>query len=265
MMDTDLTGLLQSWPHDPDDDGKNIRRVTGSDGRVRLLVRVRCGLYQWEVEGRPDGEHPHGFASLLDYYRHRIEEHRNDPEGAEAIHLEQDAIEAISQELIDYYQRRVLFFRLGEYERARADAEHNLELMDILRDHAEDPEAAIEHEQWRPFVTMDRARAEALIGCQQSDYVGAIRTLDHGIEEIVHFFHQHRRDDLIDESQELHVLRDLKYQLREAYGIPLTSREMLEGLREEQAKAIEEEDFERAARLRDEIARFESHPDVEAT
>jgi hypothetical protein len=262
-MRIDLTDLFAAWPYDPEDDSQNVRRIRSTDGRPKLLVRVRGGIFQWEYDGRPDGAHPHGFASFLDYYRHRIEETTREEGTAESLRLTAREVEAISQELLDYYQRRLLFFRLGEYERARADADHNLELMDILRDHAEDPQAILQHEQWRPFVTMDRARAEALIGCEHGDYVAAIQTLDRGIEEIAAFYHGHQRDDLIPESQEIHVLRDLKYQLREAYGIPLTPREMLDGLREEQAKAIAEEDFERAARLRDEIARLEGEPDTD--
>jgi hypothetical protein len=263
-MKFDLTNLFAAWPHDDEDESENIRCVQGSDGRRKILVRIRCGIFQWEYEGRPDGQQPHGFASLLDYYRYRTEELIREEGTAETLRLGQHDIEEISQELIDYYQRRVLFFRLGEYERARADADHNLQLMDILRDHAEDREAVLQQEQWRPFVTMDRARAEALMDCQRSDYASAIRILDRGIEEITEFFHHHQRDDLIAESQEIHVLRDLKYQLREAYGIPLTSREMLDGLREEQAQAIADEDFERAARLRDEIARLEDNSNAES-
>ncbi len=259
-MQFDLTEFFGSWPRDLEDEGENIKCVRGSDGRQKIQVRVHCGVFQWEYEGRPDGRHPHGFASLLDYYRDRIEGLTREEGSAESLRLGQDDVDEISQELIDYYQRRVLFFRLGEYERARADAQHNLELMDILRDHAEDPEAAFQHEQFRPFVTMDLTRADAHLDCQRGDYVAAIKALDRGIEEIAAFFHQHQRDDLIEESREIGFLSNLKYQLRETYSIPLTNKEMLDNLRDEQVKAIEDEDFERAGRLRDEITRLTEQP-----
>lgn len=255
-MTTDLTPLFREWPHSPNDDNKNVRCVRGEDGRLRLQVRVRCGIFQWEYEGRPDGERPYGFPSLLDYYRGRVEKLRRS--GGNSLHLDKGQVEEISEELMDYYQRRVLFFRLGEYERARNDAEHNLALMDIITEHVDDPELALQHEKWRPFVTMDRARAEALMSCQRGDHAGGLQKLETGIAEIADFFRRHRREDLIPLSQEIAALKDLKHQLRESYGLPLSRDEMVQGLREEQAKAVAEEDYERAARLRDEIARYDT-------
>jgi len=254
-MASDLTLLFREWPHSPNDDTRNVRCVRAEDGRLLIQVRVRCGIFQWEYDGRPDGQHPYSYPSLLDYYRHRVEKlHRT---GGGSLHLGKEEVEEIAEELMDFYQRRVLFFRLGEYERARNDADHNLELMDIISQHVDDPELIFQHEKWRPFVTMDRARAEALMSCQRGDHAAGIQKIDSGIAEISDFFRRHHREELIPVSQEIAALKDLKHQLRESYGLPLTREEMLEGLREEQAKAIAEEDYERAARLRDEITRYE--------
>ena len=253
----DLRALFEEWPHHPSDDERNVRCVRGEDGRLVIQVRARCGLFQWEYEGRPDGRRPHGFTSLLDYHRHRIEEARRRRGSDAAVQLEKAEVEEIGEELMDYYQRRVLFFRLGEYERARRDAEHNLDLMDIIRHHTEDADLILEHEKWRPFVTMDRARADALLSCQGGDYTEGLGKLDAGIEEIQSFYDDHGRSDLVPLSQEIAALNDLKTQLREAYNIPLSRDEVIAGLREEQEKAIADEDYERAARIRDEITRFE--------
>ena len=255
-MSVDLTSLFREWPHIPSDEGRNVRCVRAEDGRLLIQVRVRCGIFQWEYEGRPDGQHPYGYPSLLEYYRHRLEKLRRT--GGGSLHIGKEEAEEISEELMDYYQRRVLFFRLGEYERARNDADHNLALMDIITEHVDDPELILQHEKWRPFVTMDRARAEALMRCQRGEHAAGIQKIDSGIAEISEFFRRHQREDLIPVSQEIAALKDLKHQLRESYGLPLTREEVLEGLREEQAKAIAEEDYERAARLRDEIGRYEN-------
>jgi len=256
-MAQDLTPLFLEWPHDPDDDNKNVRCVRGDDGQLKIQVRVRCGIFQWEYDGRPDGARPHGHTSLLDYYLERIQALDRGKKGDASLRLAKEQLEEISEELMDYYQRRVLFFRLGEYERARSDAEHNLRLMDIIHHHVEDAEQILQHEKWRPFVTMDRTRADAMMSCQRGDPLSGIHKIDLGIEEIADFFRRHHREDLIPLSQEIAALKDLKHQLRENYGVPLTRDEVLEGLREEQAKAIAEEDYERAARLRDEISRYE--------
>lgn len=254
----DLRPLFEEWPHHPHDEDHNVRCVRGEDGRLVVQVRARCGIFQWEYEGRPDGRRPHGFTSLLDYYRHQIEQlhRRRGPDAS--LGLKRGEVEEIAEELMDYYQRRVLFFRLGEYERAHRDAEHNLALMDIIATHCDETELILEHEKWRPFVTMDRARAQALLACQGGAFRDGLHELDAGIDEIATFYEQHGRPDLVAMSQEIAALRDLKTQLREAYNIPLTRDEMLAGLREEQAQAIADEDYERAARIRDEIGRYES-------
>ena len=254
-MAIDLTPIFAEWAHDSSDDSKNVRCVRGADGRLKIQVRVRCGMFQWEFDGRPDGASPHGCTSLLDYYRDRIKTHGR--RRRSALRLTPEEIGAISEETMDYYQRRILFFRLGEYERARDDAQHNLDLMDLIRDFCDEPEAVAQHEKWRAFVTMDRARAEALLLCQNGAYVESMRKIDQGVEEIIRIFHQQGREDFIAASQEIAALKELRLQLRESYDIPLTQKEVLESLREEQAKAIADEDYERAARLRDEITRYE--------
>ncbi len=257
-MTMDLRSLFDEWPHHSGDEDRNVRCVRGEDGRLVIQVRARCGVFQWEYEGRPDGRRPRGFTSLLDYYRHRLEEVRRRADEGAVLRLGKAEVEEMGEELMDYYQRRVLFFRLGEYERARRDAEHNLALMDIIRNHSEEPELILEHEKWRPFVTMDKARAGAMLSCQSGDYREGLQKLDFGIDEIAQFYRHHGRPDLVPLSQEIAALKDLKTQLREAYDIPLSREEVLAGLREEQSKAIADEDYERAARIRDEIERFES-------
>ena len=256
-MPVDLTAVFADWQHDASDESKNVRCIRGSDGRLKIQVRVRCGVFQWEFDGRPDGSTPHGHPSLLDYYRARLEAGSRRREAAPRLKLSKAQVDEISEEIMDYYQRRMLFFRLGEYERARDDAQHNLDLMDLIRDHSDDPAAVAQHEKWRALVVMHRAWFEALTLCQNGAYVDAIRHLDQGAAEIAELFRQYGREDVIPQSQEIATLRELKLQLREAYNVPLSREEVLDGLREEQAKAIADEDYERAARLRDEIAQFE--------
>lgn len=256
-MAVDLTAVFEDWKLDREDESKNIRCLRGRDGRLKIQVRVRCGIFQWEFEGRPDGTTPYGARSLLDYYRAQLGAGRGRRGGRAAFRLSKAQVEELSEEIMDYYQRRMLFFRLGEYERARDDAQHNLGLMDLIRDYSDDPEAIAQHEKWRAFVLMDCARAEALTLCQNGACLDAMRTLDEGIARVADLFRKQGHPEAIPISQELAALKELKLQLREAYNIPLSREEILDGLREEQAKAIADEDYERAARLRDEIAQFE--------
>jgi hypothetical protein len=150
----------------------------------------------------------------------------------------------------------MLFFQLGDYAGARDDAQHNLDLIALMKRYVDDKELVLSHEKWTPFILMDRTRAMAVIRINQKQLARAIDEIDTGIGEIIKFYREHKREDLIEKSQEIGVLKNLREQLRQKYHIPLTDKEILERLRKEQQKAVEEEDYERAAKLRDQIARL---------
>ena len=52
-MSKDLGPILGDWPHEP---GQiTVRKIRGTDGRVKIQLRVDLGLLQMEADGRPDG------------------------------------------------------------------------------------------------------------------------------------------------------------------------------------------------------------------
>ena len=70
-MRRDIDEALQGWPYEPEPNEFVAREVRARDGRTVLQIRIELGVLQLEVEGRPDGVRPHGFATYLDYLRHR--------------------------------------------------------------------------------------------------------------------------------------------------------------------------------------------------
>jgi len=261
-MSKDLSNILGDWEFDPIDETRNIRRIKGDDGRDKIQIRVKNGLIQWEAAGRPDGKQPYGRTSLLDFYRELI---RTQEKRGKTFNLNKKQHAEIAEEIMDYYQRRVIFFQLGDYQGAGDDARHNLALMDIVQQYMDDPKAVMSHEKYRPFVIMDRTRAEALLAVEEGKHLEAVSLLEEGSQQIKQFYHQHDRTDLISVSQELGVLRELKQELRRRFSIPLSNRELLENLKRAKQRAIEEENYKEAARLRDQIDRLEesqqsSHP-----
>ena len=70
-MRRDIDDALQDWPFEPEPGEVIAREVRARDGRTVLQIRVELGLYQLEVEGRPDGLRPHQFTTYLDYLRYR--------------------------------------------------------------------------------------------------------------------------------------------------------------------------------------------------
>jgi len=52
----------------------NVRLIEGADGEPRIQVRLDLGIIQMHTEGRPDGQRPNGFGSLLEYFEARIDD-----------------------------------------------------------------------------------------------------------------------------------------------------------------------------------------------
>ncbi|MBL0869042.1 MAG: UvrB/UvrC motif-containing protein [Phycisphaerales bacterium] len=77
----DLSDLLNQWAYEP---GKlNVRVIMGTDGEPRIQMRLDLGVLQMHMEGRPDGQRPRGFESLLDYHEARLDNSPN-PGGSTA-------------------------------------------------------------------------------------------------------------------------------------------------------------------------------------
>ena len=125
-MSDDLTPILEGWCFEPDRQSENVRTVLGDDGRKKIQIRVKCGIIQWETEGRPDGERPHGFDSMLEYCQYLLAQHRVSGAEEDELELPEDVTAAVREEIMDYYHRRVMRFQLADYRGAKADADHNL-------------------------------------------------------------------------------------------------------------------------------------------
>jgi hypothetical protein len=101
-MSLDLNDLLRDWPHEPGQ--LKVRKITGTDGREKLQLRIDLGLIQMELAGRPDGQRPHDYESLLEYHRHRAQ--RAERKG-ETFTLGSDEITELQLEGIQYYHRYI--------------------------------------------------------------------------------------------------------------------------------------------------------------
>jgi tetratricopeptide (TPR) repeat protein len=243
---------MEGWDYKPNE--LSVRKVMGIDGKVKIQLRVDLGLLQMEWAGRPDGKTPYGKESLLHYYLPLIEEHERKYGSTENFKLNTEDCVKLQMEALQYYHRRICFLELEEYERAKEDAEHNLKIMDLVKHYAEDDRDKLALNQYRPFVTMHRVRAEALIALRKKDYEQAIRTIREGIEEIEQFFRDYEREDLIEESVEIRFLRDWSDEISQSR--PLGLREQLQ---QELQLAVDREDYELAARIRDRIRQMGEH------
>jgi excinuclease UvrABC helicase subunit UvrB len=103
-------------------------------------------------------------------------------------------------------------------------------------------------EQYRPYVLMMNTRAKASMALRQDDFDVALRHLEEGIIAIERLIFSHKETVLPGSDTELSFLKSWAEQIRKSR--PLTFEEELNT---ELEAAIEREDYEAAARLRDQI------------
>ena len=247
-MGNDIQPLLDSWPYDSDK--LCVRRIRGADGRQKIQLRIEMGILQMEVQGRPDGQRPHGYESLLHYHQaqaHAAEAKKPDGQDVD-FSLDSETCMMLQIEALQYYHRRISFLELEDYDRARLDAERNLGLFDFVKAYAADDEEKLAFEQYRPFVIGHRVRASALLKLESSDYDGALVDIEEGIEEIHSLYSEFDRPDLVDESEEIEFLKEWATEIRQD-----RPRTLSQDLHDQLKVAVALEDFEKAAEIRDRI------------
>lgn len=234
-----LDYLLQQWPFDPE--CVCVRLVKGCDGRDVVQLRLDLGILQLETNGRPDGQKPEGFDSMLDWL---LAQEQQNPD----FELDEETCVEIDREFVQFYQRRVAWLRLQHFERAVQDADHTLALMDFCRDHSPDEQWTLRHEQHRAFVIFHRTQAAALSCIEEESAEDAVNHVDQGLDLIRESFADMGWEDQFEEDELVQRLMQLRDSLRDEYSIGKTLRQRL-------ADAVASEQYELAARLRDELTR----------
>lgn len=235
----DIDDILRQWPYQPG--VISARLVQAADGREVLQMRIEMGLLQMEATGRPDGERPDGADTYLDVL---LAESLG--EGEDVVLTEDQCFE-IDREFLQFYQRRIGWLALREFARAVADADHTLALMDFAAEHSPDPQWTLSHERYRPYVRFQRTQAAAMVALQRSKPEKAIEEITAGLEKLREVFVRMEMEEQFDEDEMVGQLVELKESLRSEYDVGLTLAEQL-------TDAVANEEYERAARLRDEIA-----------
>ncbi len=247
-MSKDIAPILAGWDHDPEE--IQVRIVSGLDDREKIQLRVDLGLLQMELDDRPDGQRPSGHNSLLDYFETQAKARGS------SLTLTHDDCQGLMREGIQYYHRYLALFQLERYDLVIRDTTRNLRLFRFVLDHAEDPADRLQFDQYRPYVIMMRTKAQGLQILQYDpEHVReALDQIDQGIGEIRAFLNEYEQ---LDESRcsELTVLKRWRVEIeRERRVGPI------ERLEQQLDLAVELEQYEEAARLRDQIARLRGRP-----
>jgi hypothetical protein len=243
----DITPVLKGW--DYESGTINVRKVVGTDGSPKLQVRLNLGLLQMEMTGRPDGVRPHGHESLLDYFETQLKEHQNRNGTELGFHLTGEQCHFLREEAMMYYHRYLGLFVLEEYTGVARDTARNLRLMDLCSQFAIDEQDRIVLEQYRPYLTMMNARALASIAFEAKQYDEALKVVERALKSIQAFFARFGQEPQYAHANEVKVLKRFARDIRRK--IPV---DPLQKLQERLDRAVEEEHYEEAARLRDLIA-----------
>lgn len=236
----DIDDVLKSWPYEPGT--ISVRRVTAKDGRELIQMRVEMGLLQMETEGRPDGEHPHGYDTYLEWLEDL------EARTPRRFRLTEQHCGEMDREFLQYYHRRICWLALREFAHVVEDADHTLRLMDFAAQHSPSEEWTLSHERYRTFVLFHRTQAAALLELEQTRPAEAIRQIGTGLARIRQVFGAVEADDQFEADQQVKQLVKLKDWLEQEYKIGPSLEEQL-------ANAVAAEEYELAARLRDQINR----------
>jgi UvrB/uvrC motif len=242
-MYQDIDDALQGWDARPGT--VQARLVQARDGRQVIQIRVDLGIFQIEINDRPDGTRPHGFATYFDYLRHQA---RLADRGGQVFVLSEEQCEEADREFIQYYHRRIGWLTLRNFARAMADADHTLAFMDFVRDHSPGEEYTQAHEQYRGFVIFQRTHAAASLAIERNDPEAALDAIHEGLSKLHDFFETYDALEEMEENAMVQKLRKLDQSLRHMHKIEATLQEQLE-------KAVANEEYEAAARLRDQLRR----------
>jgi len=260
-MSQDISPILSGWPHEP---GKlNVRIVQDGEGEPWIQVRLDLGLLQMRADGRPDGQRPSGCESYLEYFEQLADELDveddaagiDEGEGSPVLGLSGDDCRLIRDEATQYYHRYVALFMLEDFDGVVRDTTRNLRALDLVGRHAAEEQDRGSMERFRPFVLFMRARAIAGQALKDGESKAAALALDEGLEALREYFEGQGAPELFDQSAEVETLRGMKEALQPRLPVSQTAE-----LRKRLEEAVEQENYELAAILRDELSLLGQKP-----
>lgn len=265
-MHEDISELLNTWPHTPGQ--LNVRLIEGQDGEPRIQIRLDLGILQLHMRGRPDGQRPNGYLSYLDYYEARIDglEGFDDEEepsfgsgtNARPVLSEEDC-RLLREEAAQYYHRYMALLVLEDFEGVVRDTTRNLRVLDLCSAHAQNEGDRQVLEPYRPYIMMIRARAMAGQALKENEPKAALLAIDEGLDALKGYFEDAGQPEAFRESSEVQMLESMRKAL-----VPKLPVSQKSELRQRLQAAIEQENYELAAILRDELRMLKDEPSEHA-
>ena len=211
-------------------------------------MRIDLGLIQLETTGRPDGERPEGHESLLECSPERKP---RKPPSVVQTSRSPEVCSQLMREGLQYYHRYLSAFHLERFEIVALDTLRNLRLFAFVGRYAARQRDKLEFDKYRPYVQMMYTRAKASIALKDGDPPSALALSDAGIKAIRKFLREYKQEDREQDCPELKSLISWRREVKRDRPM-----EPLERLEQQLELSVVREDYEEAARLRDQIRRL---------
>jgi hypothetical protein len=199
------------------------------------------------MDGRPDGQRPHGRESALEYHLARLAQARAAGK-ADAFALSEGECAELFGEGTLYYFRYLHLFEIKDWRRTERDTGRNIQLFDFVNRYAAREEDRQNLEKWRPYILRMNGIAKAMLELEARNYAAAINLLREAIRKIEVLPELEEDTFKYERYRSLETLRELAEQMEK--NRPLSETERLE---QKLRRAVAAQEFERAAQLRDRL------------
>jgi hypothetical protein len=247
LLSQDIRAMLADWAFDPNQ--LQVRVITGDDGTEKIQMRIDLGLLQMEMNGRPDGQRPNGSESLLDWQEFNASEALA---GGSSFSLTSEVCALLMHEGVQYYHRYRSAFHLKRFDLVARDTARNLRLFAFVARYAARQDDKLEFERYRPYVEMMHTRALASQALVEGKHKRALALIDEGVKAIRRFLLDYQQEEDEANCPELHALLSWRREVERE-----RPRGPLEQLEHQLERSVETENYEEAARIRDQIRRLQ--------
>ena len=160
-------------------------------------------------------------------------------------------VRGLMREGLQYYHRYLAAFHLQRTTWSSVTLERNLRLFAFVVRYATRQRDKLEFDRFRPYVIMMHTRAQAAQVLAHNDYAAALAHIDSGIEKIRVFLREYSQSEQQAELFELGFLLRLRREVEEERPVGPVER-----LQQQLDLAVTLEEYEEAARIRDQLQRL---------
>ena len=189
---------------------------------------------------------------MVEEYQARLENYRIAHGTDDGFAITHDDFANLQGEGVLYYFRYLVLFQIGDFVRTARDTEHNLDLFALVEKYGASDEDRKDLLQYKPYVLRMNAIARAMISLHKEMKDAAEDILTNAISAIEGMNEIDTPAFQFERVRSLNYLKATLKQIHEKKETPL------DALKNELSAAIEEEDYEKAAVIRDQIRQAET-------